>query len=50
MDAQNSHFERVLKVPSLLVLMMAGFVLEFLIELPFAVMCLIERRFGRRSM
>jgi len=40
--------EKFLRTPSLIVLITIGFLLEFLVELPFAVLCMLERCFGRK--
>lgn len=50
MEKKNHGWRKRLQVPFWLVLMMTGFLLEFLVELPFAVMCTIERCFRRKPL
>jgi hypothetical protein len=37
----------LLKLPLILLLMLAGYVFEFLISLPFAILCLLDSRARR---
>ncbi len=39
----------LVKLPFILTLIMFGFMLEFIIELPFMVMCSLDQRCGKRD-
>lgn len=40
----------LVKLPFILTLIIFGFMLEFLIELPFVVMCSLDQRCGKRNL
>jgi len=48
MERQGSMPGKYVKVPFLMLLMIAGLILEALVELPFAVLCGIDRFLGRK--
>lgn len=41
--------EYLLELPCIYLLIVVGFLMEFLIQLPFAVMCTLDRVFSRRK-